>query len=179
MKLTIPNCLTLFRLILVPAVAVSIISGYTPLALTLFVVAGVTDLLDGYIARKTNKVTSFGQVADPIADKLMTITTLASLSLKGNLPWHFLAIYAAKEGVLIAGSIAVLLGKLTGKMKEVEVKAQFIGKISAALAFAGITLSFYSEWSFPWNELLLWAGIAGGIATIICYARYTRKLKGN
>jgi len=177
MKLTIPNCLTLFRLTLVPAVAAAFISGYALLALVLFAAAGITDLLDGYIARKTNTETSFGQVADPIADKLMTITTLAALSFKGNLPWHFLAIYAAKEGVLFAGSAAVLFGKLSGKMKEVKVKAQFIGKISAFLAFAGIALSFFSRSTFPWNEVLLWAGIAVGIATIICYACYTKKLK--
>ena len=177
MKLTIPNCLTLFRFALIPAVAVSFTSGHIWLSLALFVAAGITDLLDGYIARKTNTITNFGQIADPLADKLMVITTLTVFHLKGNLPWYFLAIYTGQAGVLFSGSIAVLLGKMSGKMKEVEVKSQFVGKISAALAFVGIALSFFSEQTFPWNEIVLWAGIAGGIATIICYALYATRAK--
>jgi cardiolipin synthase len=60
MKLTVPNCLTLFRLLLVPVVAVVFLSGNAAAALILFAVAGATDLLDGYIARKTNTATRFG-----------------------------------------------------------------------------------------------------------------------
>jgi cardiolipin synthase len=177
MKFTIPNCLTLFRLFLVPVVVILTVSGNGLMALIFFVAAGITDLLDGYIARKTGTTTSFGQVADPLADKLMTVAVLGALYAKGNLPWHYLAIYAIKEGILFAGGIAVLAGKLSGKMEGVEVKAQFIGKVAAALAFSGIALSFFPEYVFPWNEALLLAGAAVGIATIAYYIHYAVKMK--
>jgi len=177
MKLTVPNCLTLFRLLLVPVVAVVFLSGNAGVALILFIVAGATDLLDGYIARKTNTATHFGQVADPLADKLMTIVTLVTLSIAGNLPWHFFAIYVVKEGILLAGSISVLVRNLSGQMKGVEVKAQLVGKIAAALAFTGIALSFFPKATYPWNEIILWAGIVAGIVTIIRYVGYARKFK--
>lgn len=99
----LPNALTMLRLVLVP------VFGYLLLmdggenatarwwAAVVFVVASVTDLLDGWIARKRNLVTTFGKVADPIADKALTGVALLGLSYLGELPWWVTIVILGRE----------------------------------------------------------------------------------
>jgi CDP-diacylglycerol--glycerol-3-phosphate 3-phosphatidyltransferase len=99
----LPNALTMLRLVLVP------VFGYLLLmdggnnatarwwAAVVFVVASVTDLLDGWIARKRNLVTTFGKVADPIADKALTGVALLGLSYLGEMPWWVTIVILGRE----------------------------------------------------------------------------------
>jgi cardiolipin synthase len=78
--LNVANALTVFRLLLVPVFGYFLYIENYPLAVLLFLCSGLTDILDGYIARKYKTVTAFGKLADPIADKIMLITALILLS---------------------------------------------------------------------------------------------------
>ena len=92
MGMTLPNQLSLFRLILIPFLVVAILYGRAGWALTVFVVAGLTDALDGLIARKTGQKTALGAFLDPMADKLLMTAVFVVLSLPPmrSLPEFFL-----------------------------------------------------------------------------------------
>lgn len=78
---TVPNILTLLRLILIPVIVFAIVSDRIQLAFWLFVVSSLTDFFDGYIARRFNQISEFGKVFDPTIDKLMIVTVLAVLAV--------------------------------------------------------------------------------------------------
>ena len=87
----IPNILTTARLILVPIFAYLVLGVENlPGAAMIFLLSGITDVVDGFIARKFNMITNFGKVYDPFVDKLMQITVLASLLCVGRVPLWFL-----------------------------------------------------------------------------------------
>lgn len=101
--LTWPNLLTLVRLLLVPVLAVLLFSGdgndptTRAWATVVFVVAALTDLIDGELARRSGTVTTVGKIADPIADKAITGVALIGLSWLGDLPWWVTAVILVRE----------------------------------------------------------------------------------
>ncbi len=99
----LPNALTAFRLVLVVPFGIALMSDGGAdttgrlLATVIFIVASITDWLDGYYARKRHIVTTFGKIADPIADKLLTGTALIGLSVIGELPWWVTVVILVRE----------------------------------------------------------------------------------
>jgi CDP-diacylglycerol---glycerol-3-phosphate 3-phosphatidyltransferase len=94
------NALTVFRLVLVPAVVACLLAGGTAwrvAAFVAFATASVTDVLDGRIARSRGLITDFGKIADPIADKALTGASLVTLSYLGWLPWWVTIVILARE----------------------------------------------------------------------------------
>lgn len=112
--LTVPNLLTLIRLLLVPALAVLLLSddGADPslrwAATAVFIVAALTDLADGEIARRSGTVTTVGKVADPVADKALTGVALVGLSILGDLPWWVTLVILAREVAVTALRFVVI-----------------------------------------------------------------------
>lgn len=112
--MNLPNALSLFRLFLVPVYLKIFFSGIPNAGLyatAVFLLAGLTDIADGYIARKYNLITVLGRILDPLADKMMVTAALCSLSVVGRLPWGITIIYIIKEVLLLTGS-AVLYKRL-------------------------------------------------------------------
>jgi CDP-diacylglycerol--glycerol-3-phosphate 3-phosphatidyltransferase len=96
----VANALTVLRLALVPLFVVLLLAGGTGgriAAFAVFLVASVTDVLDGRIARRRGLITDFGKIADPIADKALTGAALVTLSAQGELPWWVTAVILARE----------------------------------------------------------------------------------
>ena len=96
----VANALTVLRLVLVPLFVVLLLEGGTGgriAAFAVFLVASVTDVLDGRIARRRGLITDFGKIADPIADKALTGAALVTLSAQGELPWWVTAVILARE----------------------------------------------------------------------------------
>jgi len=99
----LPNALTVLRLLLVPLFAwLLVVDSGTNNSMRLwaalvFAIASMTDLLDGYLARKRNLITDFGKLADPIADKLLTGAALIGLSYIGRLPWWVTVVILVRE----------------------------------------------------------------------------------
>jgi CDP-diacylglycerol--glycerol-3-phosphate 3-phosphatidyltransferase len=98
--LNVANALTVLRLVLVPVFVVLLVAGGTGgriAAFAVFLIASVTDLLDGRIARRRGLITDFGKIADPIADKALTGAALVTLSVQGELAWWVTAVILARE----------------------------------------------------------------------------------
>ena len=106
--MNIPNIITIFRMILIPIFVITFFSGLNYsllLAIIIFLIAGLSDILDGYIARKYNLVTQIGIVLDPLADKIMLITALFCLTIRGYIPVWILIIVTCKEVFMILNGI--------------------------------------------------------------------------
>jgi cardiolipin synthase len=125
---TIPNVITILRFLLVPAVVYALMSGELGWALVGFVVAGVSDGVDGFIARQFDQRSELGAYLDPIADKLLLVSVFVMLGIMGELPL-WLVIAAVSRDALIVG--AVLLSYVMGN--PVIVKPLFVSKANTAV----------------------------------------------
>lgn len=124
----IPNALTVLRLLLVPVFLWLLLTNTTESrwwALAVFAVASYTDHLDGHLARKYNIITNFGKLADPLADKFLTLGAFIALSALGDLSWWFTIIVAVREiGITVLREVlrrkgTVVAASSGGKLKTV------------------------------------------------------------
>lgn len=140
--LTIPTAITFARLLLVPIVFILILQNqpeYKLWAFVLFVVAALTDFLDGFIARKTGTVTEFGKAIDPLVDRLLLACGVIALFIVGKLPLWILAFVILRDAILLTGFAVV------NKLRVAEVKIRFVGKVATAAlltGFAALILGF-------------------------------------
>ena len=159
---TIPNLLTLFRLILVPFVAWRLAVHDVHGAFWLFALAAVTDMLDGYLARRLNQRSVLGAWLDPIADKVMLLTTLTMLTWIELLPIWLLAVVVVRDLIVISGAEA--FRRLTGGL---DVQPTLSGKAATAMEFVLALLVLADiglEWGADWIILPLAALTAGVVA---------------
>ncbi|HBR02939.1 MAG TPA: CDP-diacylglycerol--glycerol-3-phosphate 3-phosphatidyltransferase [Ruminiclostridium sp.] len=168
----IPNMLTLLRLVAVPVFAGFLNSGRTFEAAAVFLGAEFTDVLDGFIARRYNLITTFGKVADPFADKLMQLTALFLLAKKqliySVIPWFVLV----KDLLLIIAGLYVIKNK-----KKVDVSSKWFGKLTSVLLFVSIMLIFMEAPRILTDALFLIC-VAMALLSGIMYARsYFRQLR--
>lgn len=141
----VPNILTIIRFLLVPFILYLIITEKYVAAFVMLTVSGLTDVLDGIIARKFNCITNFGKLIDPLADKTTQISILAALTFKGIIPLWMLLVVFAKEFVMIAGA-SFLYGK------ELVVSSRWYGKLATVLFYLAIVCSFFITY---WNKDLI------------------------
>lgn len=104
---TVPNVLSMLRLLMVPVFLVFVARGDDIAALVVLAVSSITDYLDGFIARRFNQMTRLGKVLDPAADRLFIFAALVGLAIRGVLPWWLVAVVVARDVVLIV--VAVVL----------------------------------------------------------------------
>ena len=152
--MNLPNILTVFRLLLVPVFSYLYTIEVYSWALIVFLLAALTDLLDGYLARKYNQITDFGKLADPLADKLMTLTMLFHLCSSGHVPWWILYVMLAKELVLVIG------GTFLVSRRNVVPYSNWAGKVTTVSFIASIVLVY------PWHSVELVYAIGSGLMTI-------------
>ena len=137
----IPNALTIVRFLLIPLIVFYVLTGQYIAAFITLTISGLTDVLDGCIARKFNFITNFGKLIDPLADKATQIAVLASLTFKGIIPLWMLLIVFAKEFVMVAGA-SFLYGK------KLVVSSRWYGKLATVLFYVAIVCSLFVEY---WN----------------------------
>lgn len=128
----IPNILTTVRLLLVPVFTYfTVFADNLPAAAIIFVLSGLTDIIDGYIARHYNMITKFGMVYDPFVDKLMQITAVVCLVIIDIIPVWLLAVVLVKEvSMIITGGILYA--------KKIVVSSNKFGKASTVIFYAGV-----------------------------------------
>ena len=138
MNMNLPNKLTMLRILLIPVFMVVLYLGFPGadyVALAIFIVASLTDLLDGKIARKYNLVTDFGKFADPLADKMLTTAALLWFVENGQMPaWALLIVIVREFAVSGLRMIAADKGKV--------IAAGWSGKVKTASTMACIILMF-------------------------------------
>jgi cardiolipin synthase len=136
--LSIPNLITLARILLVPVMVWAITAGEMKIAFVLFLVAGLSDLVDGYLAKRFNMATELGAYLDPLADKAMIVSIYVTLGIAGAIP-RWLVILVVSRDLLIVGG--VLFSWLLGK--PVSVKPHPVSKANTAaqLLLVGLVLA--------------------------------------
>ncbi|HAL63244.1 MAG: CDP-alcohol phosphatidyltransferase family protein [Firmicutes bacterium] len=133
--LTIPNLLSLLRILMIPIIVWLYISKQNYRAATaVIILSGLTDVADGIIARKFNMVSDFGKILDPIADKLTQGTLIISLSLKYPKMIWLIALFTAKEFIM------ALLGYITIRNTDSVNSAKWYGKLSTFVLYASMIL---------------------------------------
>ena len=164
--MNLPNLLTALRIAMIPVFVATYGRVAPAVSLLIFLLASLTDCLDGYLARKWNQITAFGKLFDPLADKLLLLAVLFCFAGSGLIPWWVLAVMAVKEILMMAGSVWML-------RKNVVVSANQLGK-AATVAFI-LALTFV----FPWHpvgwlttlgSVLLYVAVALSVAALIVYA---------
>jgi CDP-diacylglycerol--glycerol-3-phosphate 3-phosphatidyltransferase len=166
----LPNLLTVGRLVAIPIVAALIVSaggGRSVPAAILFGAAGVTDQVDGFLARRWRVESAFGKIADPLADRLLIDVAVVLLWHAGRLPWAALAI-PARDVLLIVATPLVL-----GRGYRFEVN--FLGKAATWLLYASLGFVMVTHQGARWPLWIFWTGFAVAIASLALYARKARK----
>ena len=131
----IPNILSCLRIVMVCLFIYWFAKQQYLACLIIYIAAFLTDVLDGFLARRFNWITDFGKLVDPFADKFMLLSVLTCLTVIGKLPWYVLAVVILKELLLVFGGLFIL------KKRKVAVYADWWGKIATGLFFASITLT--------------------------------------
>ena len=126
--MTIPNFITIFRFILVPFVIYALFKGQTGLALAGFLIAGISDAVDGFIARRYNQRSELGAYLDPIADKLLLVTIFIACGYLGVLPLWLVYAVVSRDAMIVG---AVVLSTIMGN--PVEMRPLFISKMNTAM----------------------------------------------
>ena len=166
--MNLPNKLTVVRMVLVPFfVASLLLSGSNEslkwVALVLFVVASLTDFLDGYIARKYNLITNFGKFMDPLADKILTISGMICLIELGRIPSWIVVIIVARE-FIISGF------RLIAAENGVVIAANYWGKFKTTFQMIMIILMIVN---IPQLQILtnltMWIALALTIISLVTY----------
>ncbi|WP_313757060.1 CDP-diacylglycerol--glycerol-3-phosphate 3-phosphatidyltransferase [Tissierella sp.] len=174
--MNIPNMLTVLRILLIPVYLYffySNIENNILFAGLIFILAGISDVLDGYIARKYNMSTTLGIVLDPIADKLMTFTILISFTTKGIIPIWILIALGIKEIMMILGGTILYLFK--GKQ---VLPSNRYGKI-ATLSFYAATLSIVFRLPSIISRTLFFLTVTLNIIAFINYFIIYTKMRNN
>src|SRR5215510_12228770 len=148
----IPNLLTIGRLILIPVFVVLLLTsdgGHSWPAAIVFGVAGVTDQIDGWLARRWRVESEFGKFADPLADRLMIDAAIVVLWLEGRLPWEALLLILARDGLLIGGYKLV-----AGRGYEFSVS--LLGKLATWVLYASLAFVMVTHEGTTWPLVLFW-----------------------
>jgi cardiolipin synthase len=125
--LTIPNLITILRLFLVPVVILALIDRQVGWALAIFVLAGLSDGIDGFIARHFNQRSRLGAYLDPMADKLLLVSVFVVLGYMGELPLWLVVAAVSRDALIVA---AVMLSSVMAH--PVEVRPLFVSKANTA-----------------------------------------------
>lgn len=137
-RITISTMFTLLRIVLVPFIVGSMLTGWWGYALVLFVVASMSDIIDGYLARYLNEQTFLGACLDPIADKLLVVSCFFTLAFVQSplflIPQRFVFFVLIKEAVVLGGAVIVYLFKGT-----IQIRPTLLGKLAAVLQMLFIT----------------------------------------
>src|SRR3982750_581796 len=166
----IPNLLTIGRLLLIPVSAGRLLAsdgGHSWPAAIVFGVAGVTDQIDGWLARRWGVESEFGKVADPLADRLMIDAAVLLLWHAGRLPWVALAI-PARDVALVAGYKLVV-----GRGYDFSVN--LAGKVATWLLYASLSFVMVTREGTDWPLWIFWAGFGFAVVAVAGYLVKARR----
>jgi len=167
----IPNLLTLARIAAVPVLILFLYEGRYGAALAVFVLAGITDGLDGWIAKRFKCVTRLGSILDPLADKILIVSTYVMLVLAGDLPFWLILLIGFRDLGIIAG--VLVLNTLNG---HVQMQPSLLSKVNTFLQISLVILVMVERIGFialePVAEILLWFVAVTTVASAIHYVYF-------
>ena len=163
----IPNALTIARLGLIPIFVVLMVqAGHNPSwpAGVVFGIAGITDQVDGFLARRWRVESRFGKIADPLADRLMIDAAVILLVAYDRLPWAGLVVIVGRDVLLLAGARFLNPG-------GIEVEVNTAGKAATWILYAAIFFRIVTQPSTQWPLVLFWVGLGLALVAGVFYAR--------
>ena len=161
----IPNALTMFRIVLIPFFVVLVLrsqGGWTITGAILFGIAGITDQIDGWLARRWQVESRFGQLADPLADRLMIDSAVILLWHAGRLPLIALVFILGRDLLLLGGYKFVM-------ERGYDFKVNQIGKAGTWLLYAGLGFILITEKGTDWPLYIFWSGLALALTAGLLY----------
>lgn len=170
--LTIPNLLSLLRLLMIPVIVTLYLRDKNYYGTTIMILlSGLTDIADGIIARKFNMVSDFGKILDPIADKLTQFTMIICLSIKYPKMMFLVMLFIVKECIM------GLLGYITIKSKDSVNSAKWYGKLSTFVLYGSMILLFLiPDLSVVLVNILTFLCAVVLILSLILYVRFYIKI---
>jgi CDP-diacylglycerol--glycerol-3-phosphate 3-phosphatidyltransferase len=163
----LPNALTVGRLLLIPVFVALMVQAGDSLswpAGILFGVAGATDQIDGFLARRWRVESRFGKIADPLADRLLIDAAVILLVAYGRLPWAGLVVIGARDLLLLVGWQV-----LTPRGVDIDVNA--LGKTATWLLYLGIGCRIVTHDHTSWPLWIFWIGLGGAVVAAMFYVR--------
>ena len=165
--MNLPNKLTMFRVVLIPFFIVFLLASLTPydkwIALAIFIIASLTDLLDGKIARKYNLVTNFGKFMDPLADKLLVCSALICLIELDKIPSWMVIVIIARE-FIISGF------RLVASDNGVVIAASYWGKFKTTFQMVAVCLLIADIAALSMvTQIILWIAVVLTVVSLIDY----------
>lgn len=165
MSMNLPNKLTVFRCILIIPFVALLLNGYDLIATVIFIIASLTDLLDGKIARKYNLVTNFGKFMDPLADKLLVCSALICLIEMGRLDAWIVCVIIARE-FIISGF------RLIASDNGIVIAASYWGKFKTTFQMIMVVVLMLNIQNHIMNilgQILIWISLALTIISLVDY----------
>src|SRR5436305_5325676 len=165
----IPHALTLVRLLLIPVFVALVLAsdgGHSWAAAIVFGVAGVSDQVDGYLARRWHVESGFGKIADPLADRLMIDAAVILLIHAGRLPWLAL--------IIPARDLVALLGTPIVVGRGYEFQVNLMGKAATWLLYAAVGFVMVTHQGTDWPLVIFWTGL---VVAFVALAEYAMKAK--
>jgi CDP-diacylglycerol--glycerol-3-phosphate 3-phosphatidyltransferase len=166
----LPNALTLARLVVIPVYAGLVLTsdgGRSWLAAIVFGAAGVTDQIDGFLARRWRVESSFGKIADPLADRLLIDVAVLLLWNAGRLPWIALAIPLR--------DVLLLIGYKPAVDRGYTFEVNLLGKAATWLLYASLGFTMVTDKGTVWPRAIFWVGFACAIAALLGYLWKARR----
>lgn len=163
----LPNALTVARVVLIPVfVALMVQAGgsHSWPAGIVFGVAGVTDQVDGFLARLWRVESRFGKIADPLADRLMIDAAVILLVAYGRLHWAGLVVIAVRDLLLLVGWRVLA-------PRGVDLDVNLLGKGATWVLYAGVAFRIVTRGSTEWPLWLFWIGLGGAVVAAMFYVR--------
>jgi cardiolipin synthase len=166
---TAPNQLTLLRMLFLPFIVENLVDRHYTTALMLFVLAGLSDGLDGFLARHLHQQTLLGQYLDPIADKLLLSTMFLSLSIMHKIPWRYTVMVFSRDiSILAASSVLYAIAGLRDFRPSIFGKANTFSQV-AAIFFVLLFEVDRVRWIWIGRTAFLWATLAFTVISGVHY----------
>jgi CDP-diacylglycerol--glycerol-3-phosphate 3-phosphatidyltransferase len=162
----LPNALTVARLLLIPVFVVLMLTaegGHSWPAGIVFGIAGITDQIDGYLARRWHVESEFGRIFDPLADRLMIDAAVILLFVNDHMPWEGLV-------VILGRDILLLAGYKVASPQGYRLNVNLLGKAATWLLYAGIGFLIVTHPSTHWPYWVFGAGLVLAVAAGLVYA---------
>lgn len=171
----IPNIITVIRILSIAPICWLLWQESYEWALSLLVLAGLSDALDGFLARRYGWLTRLGAMLDPVADKLFVVAVFLVFGLKGDLPWWLIALVMGRDVLIVLGAIAYRL--FTGRL---DMRPLIISKLNTGLQIflLATTLLHVALYPLPtwFNTSLQWSvavtTVLSGAAYVLLWSRY-------
>ena len=165
-NITVPNALSLLRLLLIPAFVVYFLGGRILEACIVLAVSGLSDLFDGWIARKYHQITALGQMLDPFADKLTQATVAVCLAIQQPVLVPLLAVFVLKESAMIVAACVLL------KKKKRPCAARWYGKAATAMFYFSFTVivALDAFWQDREKTLMITIALLSATVGMMIYA---------